>query len=209
LVAAYNFDKDAGTFVKDHAGKNTMQLFDAQLIQKNGRGCLRFNGKSSYASCGNGASLHLAGPMTISLWVKIDSAKENGYVFSKQGINIYIGPDGLPRFETRSAADNAWVTLSAKDKITAGAWTHVAAVFSPEAKALLLFVNGKLSGQMERTDGKLGAVEGFPLEFGHYVASKSQRMSGDLDEARLYRRALSAEEIIRLTDEQRPQVGVD
>jgi TolB protein len=208
LVAHYDFDHDAGTLVQDQAGRNTMQLFDAQLIQKDGRGCVRFNGTSSYASCGNGRNLQLAGPLTASLWIKLDSARENGYVLSKQGINIYVGSDGLPRFESRSAADNAWITLAAQDKIDPGIWTHVAAVFSPEAKAMLIFVNGKLSAQQERTDGKLGAVDSFPLNFGHYVASNSQWLKGDLDEIRLYRRALTADEIARLSDEQRPKVGV-
>jgi TolB protein len=209
LVAHYTFDGDQDALAKDRAGNNTMQLFDAQLIQKDGRGYVRFNGKGSYASSGNGRHLHLAGPMTVSLWAKIDDANGNGYLLSKQGFNIYVGPDALPRFETRSSADDAWVTLTAADKVDVGRWTHVAVVFSPEARAMLIYVNGKPSGRLERTDGKLGAVEGHPLEFGHYVAAKSQRLTGALDEVRLFRRALADEEIARLTDEERRRVGVD
>ena len=208
LVAHYNFDHDVGELVKDQAGTNTMQLFGAELVQTDGRGCLRFDGLDSYAACGNGRRLQLAGPMTLSLWLKIDSTKGNGYVLSKQGFNIYVGPDGAPRFETRSAADDAWITLAAQDKVAPAAWTHLAAVFSPEEKAVLIFVDGKLSGRQERTDGKLGAVQGFPLEFGHYVASKSQRLHGEVDEIRLYRRDLSAKEIAELARDQRSQVGV-
>lgn len=74
---------------------------------------------------------------------------------------------------------------------------------------MLIYVNGKPSGRLERTDGKLGAVEGHPLEFGHYVAAKSQRLTGALEEVRLFRRALADEEISRLTDEERRRVGVD
>lgn len=209
LVAHYNFDKDAGTLIKDQVGRNTMQLFDAKLIQRDGRGCLQFDGQKSYTACGNGAALHLAGPMTVSLWVKTSSSKDNGYVISKQGFNVYLGPDSIPRFETRTAADNAWITLSATQPITTGTWTQIAIVFSPDDKAMLIYVNGKPAGRMERTDGKLGGVEGYPLEFGHYVGSKSQRFAGEMDEIRLYRRALSAEEIAKSAEDQRAIVGVD
>lgn len=209
LVAYYNFDKDVGPLIKDQVGRNTMQSFDAQLVQRNGRGCLKFDGQKSYTACGNGAALHLHGPMTISLWAKINTSKDNGYIASKQGYNLYVGPDSVPRFETRTAANDAWVTLAATQPVAAGAWTQLVLVFSPDDKAMLIYVNGKLSGRFERTDGKLGSVESHPLEFGNYVGSRSQRFAGELDEIRLYRRALSAEEIAKSTEEQRSRVGVD
>jgi len=208
LVAAFNFDKDAGTQIKDQAGKNTLQLFNAQLVQRDGRGFVRFDGAKSTAACGNGSGLHLAGPMTISLWIRLAAASGNGYVISKHGYNIYVGPNRIPRFESRSAADNAWVTLPAKDALTIGEWMHVVAVFSAEEQVMRLYLDGKPTGELSRTDGKLGAVEGHPLEFGHYVASKSQFFSGDLDEIRLYRTALAEQEVLELHESQRRLVGV-
>lgn len=207
LVAHYNFDKDVGQLIRDQAGKNTLQLTEAQLVQRDGRGFLHFDGQKSSAAAGNGRGLHLAGPMTISFWIRLQAGKDNGYVISKQGFNIYVGPDRVPRFESRSAADDAWVTLTPKDSLPVGTWSHVVAVFSPEEKIMRLYVDGKLSGELPRTDGKLGAVEGHPLELGQYVASKSQRLTGDLDEIRLYRRALSAKEIAELVETHRGQVG--
>jgi concanavalin A-like lectin/glucanase superfamily protein len=209
LAAYYNFDKDAGPLIKDHAGRNTMQLFDAKLVQQDGRGCVQFDGQKSYAACGNGAALHLDGPMTASFWLKPLSSQGNGYILSKQGFNVYLGPDSVPRFETRTAADNAWVTLASSQAVPSGKWSQIAIVFSPDDKAMLIYVDGKPAGQMARTDGKLGAVTGFPLEFGQYVASKSQRFTGELDEIRLYRRALSAAEIADAVEEQRAKIGVD
>lgn len=208
LVAYYNFDADTGPLVKDHAGRNTMQLFDAKLLQKSGRGCLQLDGQKSYAACGNGSGLHLAGPMTAMFWVRPRSSKENGYMLSKQGFNVYLGPDSLPRFESRSAADTAWITLTGTHAAAPGKWTHVAIVFSPDAQLMSIFVDGKPAGEQARADGKLGGVEGFPLELGHYVASKSQRFAGELDEIRLYHRALTAAEIAEHA-QQRGQVGVE
>ncbi len=209
LVAYFNFDNDAGQLIRDHAGRNTMQSFDAQLVQKDGRGSLKFDGQKSYASCGNGAALHLAGPMTISFWVKIASTKENGYVLSKQGFNVYLGPDSIPRFETRSAANDAWITLAGSQPVKTAEWLQIAIVFSPGDKAMRIYVNGQLAGHLERTDGKLGSVESHPLEFGHYVASRSQRFAGELDEVRLYRRALTTNEIAESATKERVRVGVE
>jgi hypothetical protein len=72
-----------------------------------------------------------------------------------------------------------------------------------------IHVNGRLAGQMERTDGRLGSVDSHPLEFGHYVASRSQRFAGELDEVRLYRRALTADEIADSASKERARIGVE
>ena len=120
---------------------------------------------------------------------------ENGYLLSKQGWNIYLGPDRVPRFETRNAADNAWETLPAAGALKTDEWSFVAAVFDKEKKKVAVYVNGKLSADRERNDGAIGAVLGYPLELGHYCASKTQNFKGRLDEVRIYNRALSPDEI--------------
>ena len=45
-----------------------------------------------------------------NLWLWLDQPVGNGYVLSKHGWNIYIGPDRLARFETRTAVDDGWDT---------------------------------------------------------------------------------------------------
>jgi hypothetical protein len=145
-------------------------------------------------------------PLTISFWVRADGFSGNGYVLSKQGWNIYIGADGVPRFETRSANDSAWLTLPAGRPLTLGAWNFVAAVFDPEQQREAVYLDGVLAAERPRADGAIGATVGFPLQLGRYGTTNSQNFRGELDEIRIYGRALSADELRQQFDEQRPRV---
>ncbi|MBI3864000.1 MAG: PD40 domain-containing protein [Planctomycetia bacterium] len=197
LVAHYDFDNavDTERAVADRAGRNPMQLAGANIVTKKGRGALHFDGQKAHAVCGNGDSLRLAGPLTISFWVWPQAVGGNGYLISKHGWNIYLGGDFIPRFETRTAADRDWDTLAGKAALPKQKWSYVTAVFDKEAKKISLYVDGELSAARERTDGGIGAVNVYPLELGHYVASKTQQFQGRLDEIRIYNRALPAQGI--------------
>jgi dipeptidyl aminopeptidase/acylaminoacyl peptidase len=199
LVLHYSFDDEpAGApTVRDRAGRHSLQLVGARLVTSAGRktGALAFDGKMSSASAGNATDLRLSGPLTISLWVRPESISGNGYLVSKHGWNIYLGTDAIPRFETRTADDKAWDTLAAKQPLPSKAWSFVAVVFDPQAKHKRIYLDGKLSAESARNDGAIGAVAGYPLDFGHYVATKSQPFVGQIDEVRLEQRALSADQI--------------
>jgi hypothetical protein len=195
-MAHYDFDGlPEADVVPDRAGLNTLHLNGARVVVTNGRGALEFDGKSDHAVCGNAEVLRLAGPLTISLWIHPEEVNGNGYLVSKHGWNIYLGGDFVPRFETRSAADKEWDTLQATVALKKSEWAFVVAVFDTERKKLAIYVDGQLSAERERTDGGIGSVQGYPLELGHYCASKTQQFQGRLDEVRLYKRALSAKEI--------------
>lgn len=196
LVAHYDFDGVADpNAVPDRAGRSPMLLSGARVVTQNGRGSLEFDGKTAHAVCGNAEALRQAGPLTISFWVRPEGVNGNGYLISKHGWNVYLGGDFVPRFETRTALDKEWDTLAAKAALKKEEWAFVAAVFDKEKKKVAIYVDGELSAERERADGAIGVVLGYPLELGHYCASKTQQFKGRLDEVRLYNRALSAREI--------------
>ncbi|MDA0832509.1 MAG: hypothetical protein O2955_20570 [Planctomycetota bacterium] len=208
LVAYYSFDRVIdGNLVRDQIGRNHMSVFDAQLVEQNGHSALEFDGEKSYGVCGNGADLRLGGPMTLSFWVKPASDAGNGYVISKQAWNVYLG-QGVPNFETRDAANANWDTLRGAAAVPLGQWSFITVVFDKEGGKLLMYVNGQLMSEKERTDGELGNYAGSPLEIGHYVASRTQKYKGLLDEFRIYRVALSAEKIAQEFASQSAEVGL-
>ena len=196
LVAHYDFDEpNDDKRIRDRAGRNYLQLFGARIVSEQERSSLSFNGKSDYALAGNGAQLRIGGPLTISLWVRPAKLKGNGYLISKHGWNIYVGSDGIPRFETRSAKNNAWDTLAASTPLKPEQWTFITAVFDKKAGRLRMYIDGKLSAERERKDGAIGAVAAYSLQLGHYTVSKTQKFHGRLDEIRIYRKSLAAAQV--------------
>lgn len=205
LIAYYHFEKHAGELVRDQAGRNHLTLYGAEVVEEDGRSSLSFSGDEAYAVAGNGATLRGSGPLTISMWIRPDKTGGNGYLISKYGWNIYLGGDLAPRWETRSAKNDAWITLAAKQSLPQAKWSLVTAVFDPAEKAMLVYVNGQLSSQQPRADGALGATAGHPLHLGRYNRG-TQFFRGRLDEIRIYNQALSAAVIKESYAEQRPQV---
>jgi TolB protein len=208
LVLHYDFDRAANDrAVRDLAGRNDLLLSNVKVVIENGRGALEFSAPASFASAGNAEALRIAGPLTLSLWVRPAKIAGNGYLLSKHGWNIYLGNDLIPRLETRSADNRSWDTLAAKEPLSHDRWSMVAAVFDPKKKQLALYIDGKLSIERERIDGSLGAVNVYPLDLGHYVASRTQQFQGRMDEVRVYSRALPFAEIAAEHAAQRPRVA--
>jgi TolB protein len=207
LLAHYDFDGAVAgaTAVLDRATAGPLQLYGASVIVDGTRGSLEFDG-TDYALIGNPAPLRTSGPLTASFWIKADGFSGNGYVLSKQGWNVYVGSDGVPRFETRTANDSGWLTLPAGRPLSAGAWHCVAVVFDPAQQREAVYMDGALSAERPRTDGAIGATAGFPLQLGRYMNANSQNFRGRLDEIRIYGRALSADELKQQFDEQSAKV---
>ena len=203
LLAHYDFDNllsDASS-VPDRAGANPIELQGAMLATDGARGRLVFDGDDG-AFIGNGLPLRTNGPLTVSFWIKPAEFGGNGYVISKHGWNVYIGSDGVPRFETRTSDDSAWSTLPAGRALAADRWQFVAVVFDPQQQREAVYIDGAPSAERPRTDGAIGATAGFPLQLGRYTVSNTQNLRGELDEVRVYGRALSAEELQQQFDDQ-------
>ncbi len=143
-------------------------------------------------------SLNAAGkPLTVEAWVKAEAA--GGVVLARgggaQGYVLYL-QGGRPHFAVRIGAEVK--SISAKEKIV-GRWAHLAGVLTAEP-GLQLYVDGKLA-----TSGKapgllkvdpqeameIGADEGSTV--GDYAGPFG--LTGLIDEVRLYRQALTADQI--------------
>ena len=198
LLVHYDFDRlstDA-TSAPDRSGRNALELVGARLQAAGERGWLSFDGEDDYAVLGNPLALRTPGPITVSFWVRPAQSAGNGYLVSKHGWNVYLGSDQIPRFETRTAANDAWDTLPAATPIEPQTWTHVTTVFDTDTETLAIYLNGELSARRARTDGAIGATDSHPIQLGQYTAGASQQFAGDLDEIRIYSRALQAEEVL-------------
>jgi hypothetical protein len=207
LVAHFNFESVEGLTTYDETGRHHMRLVGAQIVNRDGRGCLSMGGNGSYATCGNSTPLCFSGAMTLALWVRPVESSGNRYVLSKFGYNISL-IDGVPCFSIRTVADDDWDNLSAGSAVPINAWSFICAVVDPQVAQIQLFVDDKLAGSHLWNRAGAGATDKYPLEFGRYTLSNRKTwFHGELDEIQLYATALSPARIAQLYEKTKMLVG--
>ncbi len=183
------------------------QLFAADKIPPTGEASKsepvssRPNPGGSRVRVEKSASLDPTGkPLALAAWVKAD--KPGGVVAARggggAGFTLYL-QGGRPHFAVRS--EGKLTKASGKTKVV-GRWVHLAGVLGADRK-LELFVDGK-SAALAEVPVLIGGDPHEPLEIGADESSVVGDytgpfgLTGSIDEVRLYRRALSADEISRL-----------
>ena len=202
LVAAYSFDQGSGSTVTDASGNNNTGTITGATWTTAGRfgGALTFNGTSAMVTVPNAASLQLTTGMTLEAWVN------PSVVASAWRDAIYKGNDNYYLSASSSSSGKPAVggTFAASSSATFGAaalaantWTHLAATY--DGATLRLYVNAVQVSSMART-GNL-AMSTNPLQIGG-DSLFGQFFQGQIDDVRVYNRALSVSEI--QTDMGRP-----
>ena len=102
------------------------------------------------------------------------------------GFDLYIEPGS--RLFMR--ANNA--TLTGNTVVADGQWHHVAGVY--DGSSLKLYVDGQLDASTAASAGTLN-VSG-PLFLGRHYANTQFSFAGNLDEAAVFERSLSAAEVL-------------
>ena len=197
LVAHYTFHEGSGTILHNAcAAGNDGEIIGAAWVKSEKGAALDFDGKGDSVDCGDEPSGRVAGPLTVSVWVRRTSNTQQ-YIVNRGGWNIYLLPDGRPVFETRNAANDAWDSLGANTRVPLNKWAFVAAVYDIKRQCMEVFVNGELSSRKPRTDGEIGGLYRSKLILG-------SKLNGLMANFRLYGRALGAQEILQLYETTAP-----
>jgi len=143
----------------------------------------------------NKARLTPKDALTVECWVKTDTADQGSKwflnsVFGKGTSGYRMGVmKGRPSFQV---PQTAWSHhLAANKPLPAGRWVHLAGTF--DGKTMRIYIDGEECGAMDRP-GPIHPTE-FPLCLGNYSQNHAAHFTGLLDEAKLYDRALTAEEV--------------
>ena len=203
-MAAFAFNESSGETVIDSSGfANTGTITGATRIAagKNG-GALNFDGSGDLVRVNSSNSLNLSSGMTLEAWVR-PTAAQTGWraIVHRESVAYFLhashdGGDLRPAAGGSFGGKDA-VAVLASSALTLNTWTHLASTY--DGTTLRLYVNGTLAGS-RAVNGSI-ETSSDPL----YIGGNRQwreDFQGQIDDVRIYNRALSAAEI--LADKDKP-----
>jgi PKD repeat protein/glucose/arabinose dehydrogenase len=198
-VARLTFDENTGTTARDSSGRIACTVTEAVWTPGRSGAALRFDGVNDFVACAPDAALALdGGAASYAAWIRVADPTLNRHmrIASKkpswdapEGWTFGYNPSKSLVYFYGSGPEGAFATGVALDT----GWHHLAAVVS--GTTARIFVDG-----VDRTArGTITRVVAgpTPLHLGR-EASKVGHWQGELDEVRLYARALTASEVTAL-----------
>lgn len=198
LVGRWTFDEGQGAVSKDQSGQgNEARLHGASWVKRGAGYAVALDGQTNYVDCGRGPSLDLREKLTLEAWVKpTGSPAGETLIFGKHheyyGITMY-GSNGC-WFYISSGGNNI------NSLMQLNVWNHLVGTF--DGTTMNLYVNRlKVATRQSKlptiAPGKnflMGVLTEHPdVEDPGSLAFKHWR--GELDEVRVYDRALSEAEV--------------
>ncbi len=165
-----------------------------------------FDGSGDYVDVGSSSALQLTGSATWAAWVNAAAlvSGQKYTIVGKDGSSADTGwqmrRGDADAFRMRIAvvADSDIGRDSATIPVT-GAWYHVVGVYDAAAQTLDIYVNGVLDNGA--LDGPVPASQrnsGQNVNIGKKSSADNYYWNGQIDEVRIYNRALSADEVRKL-----------
>jgi hypothetical protein len=219
LVSYWKLDDGSGTTARDSAGSNDGTLKgDAKWAEGWVIGAVELDGDDDYVDCGEGTVFNTVcrDVITLAAWVKANPAAGpdwggvimRGYGYLYGDIEpfdtfamYYHRPNERMGFKTNSTSPE-WMASpdgSATDLFDEE-WHHVASVYDGAEKVIYL---DAVEIVREAATGRIGIGEGTGrvlLGGGRDVEPMVIEFGGRIDEARIYDRALTQEEIVAVME---------
>ncbi len=198
LVAHWSFDAGQGNVLHDMSGQGHDGAIHGATWVPSPRGhALRFDGVDDYVDCGKAENLKIRNDLTLTAWIKADDISgRNRMVFGdaaglsvNRNYSLRIDRECL-RFEYGDGT--AYGTILSDPPFPAGSWQFVAVVF--EHPRYFVYQNDRLILEGE-TAIAVTPTPGNSRRIGGWFAGF---FKGDIDDIRLYRRALSHRRIMEL-----------
>lgn len=209
LIGWWKLDGDA----KDATpyANNGVATGTAAVADRKGRasGALSFNGTTDKVVVNNfNSSVLMQGAFsaswTMSVWTKYSGGATSRIIFGKQGNNggLLIDANGFFAFQIRdSGAINHFISSNSSDTTK---WHHLVGVYA--AGAMTFYMDGQLVGTTS-TPSILNYAA--TLDIGDGDTNNAWAYPGNIDDARVYNRALNATEVKALYDSYDSQINLN
>ena len=197
LVAAYGFEEGSGTNAADLSGTGNGGTISGATRTTAGRfgSALTFDGVNDWVTVADANSLDLTSGMTLEAWLR-PTAAGNGWrtaIMKEQAGNYayaLYAHTGSNQPSGNGIIGGTDRDIRGTSALALNTWTHLSATY--DGSQLRLFVNGAQTAAMAAT-GNLVVTTG-ALRIGG-TGVWPEWFAGQIDEVRIYSRALSAAEI--------------
>ncbi len=222
LVGLWTFDgnKTTTTTALDSSGQNNTGTFTNFTRATNakagklGQG-MSFDGTDDYVNAGDIATIDTATALSVCAWVKHNSLTDDDAIViksnatSSDGINFFRDDVGFVSgrtdtytiyFADSADTDDARIEGVSGSSVT-NTWTFVCGTFQAlSATGLRLYKNGAEDANSPASTALVGAINAGTnvLGIGALPADVSRTFNGQIDDVRIYNRALSASEVKQL-----------
>lgn len=206
LAAHWTFDEGSGDVARDVTGHgHDAALKNVDWIVSPRGHALRFDSRDDLADYADVDSMILTGDITLAVWVKTDSSqapKTTRLLFGDTGMGIernmtlYLDSYGYLRFEWADGTKNA--ALLAPGTVLNGTWKHVVITADSQARQAIMYVDG---APVARVLMPL-PISKAPVKLRQTGWFYNGFFTGDLDDIRLYSRALTQAEVQQLFESQ-------
>jgi hypothetical protein len=202
LVAHWKFDEGKGDSAADASGGGLTAMLRNGPTWSAGRvgGALSFNGINQSVDVGNSPKLLFPGAFTVAAWVNpAETAGKYRYIVADYNAAGNQSSFGL-RLTTGQAIffwENPTGTfpfVPSRSTLVAGRWTHLAGVWDGTARKL--YVNGLLEGTESTPQARPTSVS--HVAIGRAGGFEGLFFCGEIDDVRLYSRALNDSEVTTL-----------
>ncbi len=206
LISHWAFDEGHGTTAYDSAGNNDGTVYGAHWTTGQINSALIFDGYADYVRVGDKGSLDFgtSEDFTITTWFKTLTYGA-GMLVNKRatgregGYDLYIDRGMI----TARASDATRVFYArTTEAFNDGYWHHVAAVYD-RTDVINLYVDGHYRSSSEPITLTIDVNNTEPFAIGRrYGGVSPAYFYGSIDEVRVYKRILSAEEVQQLYEDE-------
>lgn len=199
LVGYWAFNEGAGTLAMDSSGQNNTGTISGAAWTDGKRGkALSFNGSSDFISVGN---INESQSYTFGGWFKTTAVSPNDNIGHRiitvlrmsGGSKICIGLRNNKAWVMWLNSSGAWDELQSSASFNNGYWHHITA--TTDGTNFVLYVNGV---QVNSKSSTFTALTYAGSDYIGQGAGSGGYFNGQLDDVRIYNRALSATEVAAL-----------